>query len=103
MKIPAGIHLLREDRAGNSGLSRFADCRTPCCFSIWNPKEASHESLADRAHLKALWTRDERQRGMMRCLVLLTLPALTLAGLLDYTTLIAALMCSCYALCHIST
>ena len=57
----------------------------------------------DRAHLKALWTRDERQRGMMLWLVLLTLPALTLAGLLDYTTLIAALMCSCYALCHIST
>ena len=58
----------------------------------------------DRAHLKALWARDERQRGLMRWLVLLTLPALTLAGLLDsYTTLVAAWMFSCYALCHIWT
>ena len=57
----------------------------------------------DRAHLKALWARDERQRGLMRWLVLLTLPALTLAGLLIYSTLLAALMFSCYALCHIWT
>ena len=56
----------------------------------------------DRAHLKALWARDERQRGLMRWLVLMTLPAMVLGGVIDsYGTLVAAWMSCCYALCHI--
>ncbi|MEN9361126.1 MAG: hypothetical protein RL095_2661 [Verrucomicrobiota bacterium] len=58
----------------------------------------------DRAHLKALWARDERQRGLMRWLVLLILPALVLAGVVEhYNELVVCWVIACYALCHIWT
>ena len=58
----------------------------------------------DRAHLKALWARDERQRGLMRWLVLLALPALVWAGVIESREdLSCSLLFSCFALCHIWT